>query len=271
MPPTPDDLIPLIKTIAREEMLPRFNHIEGRLKADGSVVTEADFVVQTRLAEALKQRHPEYELLGEEMDPARQQALTAQADRGLWCLDPVDGTSNFAAGLPFFCVSLALMMGAEPVLGIVYDPIRDECFTAAPGRGAWLNGRRLYCKSPNLPLRRCLALVDFKRLESALAANLMARPPYSSQRYFGSGALEWCWLAASRFHVYLHGQQKPWDYAAGALILAEAGGHSATLNGDPIYAPGLQARSTVAALDADLFAEWQAALAERMAGGEAER
>jgi myo-inositol-1(or 4)-monophosphatase len=263
MLPQLDDLIPLVKTIAQEEILPRFNHTEARLKGDGSVVTDADLAVQQRLAVALMARYPDFGLLGEEMEEAQQQAVVAGSAQGLWCLDPVDGTSNFAAGLPLFCISLGLIVGGQPAFGIVYDPIRDECFSAERGRGAWLNGIPLHCKPYNRPLRRCLALVDFKRLGRNLATALIVRPPYSSQRYLGSGALEWAWLAAGRFQVYLHGGQKPWDFAAGALILAEAGGFSETLEGAPIFAPGLPSRSVVAAVDGELFEAWKAALAER--------
>jgi len=267
MLPHLDDLAALVKAAAKGELLSRFAGIERRFKADGSVVTEADFAVQKRLTARLQERYPQFDLLGEEMEAQRQQDLLAQSHAGLWCLDPVDGTSNFAAGLPFFSISLALLIERKPVLGIVYDPIRDECFTAERDRGAWLNGVRLRVRAANLPLRRSLAVVDFKRL-GPLAAKLAVRPPYSSQRNLGSVALEWCWLAAGRFHVYLHGKQKLWDYAAGALILSEAGGLAETLQGEPIFHSELQPRSVVAAGDARLFEEWKAWLAEHSNGAD---
>lgn len=265
MLPHLDDLAILVKAVAKEELLPRFAGTERRFKPDGSVVTEADFAVQKRLTIELRERYPAFELLGEEMDAQRQQELLAQNDNGLWCLDPLDGTSNFAAGLPFFGISLALLIERKPVLGIVYDPIRNECFTAQRDHGAWLNGVRLRVRPTDLPLRRSLAVVDFKRL-GPLGAKLAARPPYSSQRNLGSVALEWCWLAVGRFHVYLHGKQKLWDYAAGALILSEAGGHAETLQGEPIFSPELQPRSVVAAGDARLFEEWKTWLVEQSSG-----
>ncbi|CAI8787184.1 inositol monophosphatase family protein [Methylocaldum szegediense] len=261
MLPHLDDLATLVKAAAREELLPRFAGTERLFKADGSVVTEADFAVQKRLTARLQERYPEFALLSEEMDALRQQELLEQDNAGLWCLDPLDGTSNFTAGLPFFTISLALLIEHKPVLGIVYDPIRDECFTAQRDLGAWLNGVRLRVPSVDLPLRRCLAVVDFKRL-GPLAAKLAVRPPYSSQRNLGSVALEWCWLAAGRFHVYLHGKQKLWDYAAGALILSEAGGRAETLRGEPIFSIELQPRSVVAAGDRRLFDEWKTWLTE---------
>ncbi len=246
----------VVATAAKEELLSRFPCTERTIKADGSIVTAADIAMQQRLSEQLQAVWPNYRLLGEEMAEERQRKMLQEGDAGLWCLDPLDGTSNFAAGLPFFAVSLALLIDRQPVLGMVYDPVREECFSALAGKGAWLNGERLTCCSASLPLRGCIAVVDFKRLQ-AFASKLVQRPPYRSQRNFGSVALEWCWLAANRFHVYLHGRQNLWDYAAGALILLEAGGHSATLDGETIFTRDLLPRSVVAARDSVLFKEWQ--------------
>jgi myo-inositol-1(or 4)-monophosphatase len=251
-----DTLVPLVKAAAREELLPRFAGSDRNYKADGSIVTEADIAMQERLQRELQALTPDYRLVGEEMTDKEQQALFHGVDAGLWCLDPLDGTSNYAAGIPFFAVSLALLVDRRPVLGIVYDPMRDECFTALKGQGAWLNGEALHCRRVDLPLRRAMAVVDLKRL-GGMAGAVALTPPFSSQRNFGSVALDWAWLAASRFHVYLHGLQKPWDYAAGVLILSEAGGYSETLEGDAIFGPELKPRSVVAASDEHMFREWK--------------
>jgi len=256
-----ETLAQIVRTAAREELLPRFADTERRFKSDGSIVTEADFAMQQRLVRELAAIAPQYQLLGEEMTAAEQQALLAASSEGLWCLDPLDGTSNFASGVPFFSVSLALLIDRKPALGLVYDPIRDECFTAQAGQGASLNGKPLHCRPAGVGLRKGIAVVDFKRLSHSLAGALVERPPYSSQRNFGSVALEWCWLAANRFQVYLHGKQQLWDYAAGVLIMAEAGGFAENLEGEPIYTPALQSRSAVAACDSSLFEEWKAWLA----------
>lgn len=258
-----DALARLIRTVAHEELLPRFHRSERCYKADGSVFTEADLAVQNRLTGELQQRYPEILLLGEEMDETQQRRMLASDDRWIWCLDPVDGTSNFAAGLPFFSISLALLKEGQPIMGVVYDPSRDECFTALAGRGAWLNGVPIAAAKDDLPLRRCLAMVDFKRLGAPLATALVTRPPYGSLRYTGSGALEWCWLAAGRFHLYLHGEQKLWDYAAGALVLAEAGGVARSLDGEPLFAPEVLARSVIATANQRLFTAWSQAIDER--------
>ena len=116
------------------------------------------------------------------------------------------------------------MRAGRSVLGVVYDPVADEMFYAEQGGGAFLNGERLPIKEHVPHLRNAMANVDFKRLPKALARAIVAAPPFASQRNYGAGTLEWCYVAAGRFDVYLHGGQKLWDYAAGCLILEEAGG-----------------------------------------------
>ncbi len=120
----------IVKTAAREELLPRFAKAERSYKSDGSIVTEADVAMQQRMTGELAAFSPQYRLLGEEMTEEEQSGLLRAGEGGLWCLDPLDGTSNFASGIPFFSVSLGLLIDRKPYLGLVYDPLRDECFTA---------------------------------------------------------------------------------------------------------------------------------------------
>ncbi len=246
----------LVIGIAREE-LPHRSHIRRRHKADGSIITEADLVMQQRIRAALQDAWPQYAFLGEEMPRAEQEQALGDLDQGVWCLDPLDGTNNFASGIPYYAVSLAFLRPDGVQLAIVYDPSREECFSALRGHGAWLNDQPLQADPVTLTLRETLALVDFKRLPVDLVTRLAQRPPYASQRSFGAVALDWCWLACGRVHIYLHGGQKLWDYAAGHLILQEAGGHSIALDGRPVYQAGLQPRSAVAALDGALFEAWR--------------
>ncbi|MEO5572999.1 MAG: inositol monophosphatase family protein [Gammaproteobacteria bacterium] len=242
---------------AQRELLPRLAQGSPHYqhKPDGSIVTAADIAVQHYLRTELARRWPQYAFVGEEMS-VHDQHLSIHHPAGFWCLDPLDGTTNFAAGIPFFAISLALIVGGETLVGLVYDPVREECFTARKGSGAWLNNTRLHQRPASPTLRDCIAVVDFKRLTIPITSRLVAGPPYASQRNFGSVALEWCWLSADRFHVYLHGRQQLWDYAAGSLILREAGGHAMTLEGNKV-GDGLQACSAVAALDSALFEEWR--------------
>ena len=245
-----------VRTIALQELLPRFKQSDWEMKSDGSLVTEADTAVQRLLKQQLAADWPGYDFIGEEMD-ARQQAHTIEtAVNGFWCLDPLDGTRNFAFGIPFFAISLALFVDRACVLGVVYDPVRDECFSAVKGKGALLNGTPLESATSIPPLKDGIGLIDFKRLDKDLASRLAGTPPFSSQRSFGSVALDWCWLAAGRCHVYIHGSQKIWDNAAGRLILAESGGYAVDLEGKPLQEMTLESQSVAAAPTADLFAEW---------------
>ncbi|RRQ21375.1 inositol monophosphatase family protein [Thiohalobacter thiocyanaticus] len=257
----------LIRQVGQEELIPRFQRIGHEYKADGSVLTEADLAVDARLREQLHALHPDVAFLSEEMPTAEQATLLADSGTPLWCLDPLDGTSNFAAGIPCFGISLALIRGGEVELGIIYDPLRDECFSARRGAGARLNDQRLQARATGVVLDKAVALVDFKRLGSPLRQCLVDNAPYSSQRNFGSCALEWGWMAAGRGHVYLHGGQKLWDLAAGSLILTEAGGTCRTLEGEAVFAPRLAPRSVVSASDPALFAAWRNWLADAQAGG----
>lgn len=249
--------------IAQEHLPASHGRVKDCRKADGSLLTEVDLALQRQIGKALTARWPEFAFLGEEMEEAEQTRLLASTDRGLWCLDPVDGTRNFVAGIPYFSISLALLVNQEVVLGLVYDPLREECFSAQKGQGAWLNGKLLGQNRPNSPLQLGIGLVDFKYLPATLATRLATAPPYSSQRSFGSVALDWCWLAAGRSHVYLHGRQKIWDYAAGSLILSEVGGQAVTLEGRSVFRAELEPRSVAAALDSALFDEWIAWLGIR--------
>jgi myo-inositol-1(or 4)-monophosphatase len=224
-------------------------------KADGSIVTEADPAVQQRIASALLQQWPDTVVLGEEMTAEEQASLLA-SDKPVWCLDPLDGTSNFAAGIPFFSVSLSLLRGGEVILGVVYDPLRDEFFAGNREEGASLNGKPLVIDESGLRLSQTTAIIDFKRLSNDLSVRLITESPYSSQRNFGSVALDWCWLAMGRSHIYLHGRSSIWDYAAGNLIFHLAGGYSASLSGDPVFVNSLQPRAAIAAVDQSLFEEW---------------
>lgn len=251
-------VIAAVREVGREEVMPRYLKVADTRKADGSLLTEADIAAQRALETRLKAIAP-YPVLGEEMDAATQRRFWDAGEAGLWCIDPIDGTANFASGLPFFAMSIALMKHGRTVLGVVYDPQADECFYAEAGQGAFVDGARLPAKMPPEELRCALAGIDFKRIPRALAGRLAAEHPYSSQRNLGACALEWCYLAAGRLHVYLHGGQKLWDYAAGCLILEEAGGEvSCLVEGADFWSSSPWTRSVVAAVTPGLHRQWQA-------------
>lgn len=249
-------VIAAVKEVARKEVMPRFLNVAHQRKADGSLFTEADLAAQAALVEALSRIYP-VPVVGEEMSAAQQMEHQLAGKAGLWCVDPIDGTSNFVNGVPYFAVSVALVEHGSSQIGVVYHPVADEVFYAERGRGAWLNGVALPLREPISRMKSAIAGIDFKRIPPQLAAALAATPPYSSQRNFGASTVEWCYVAAGRFDLYMHGGQKFWDYAAGSLILEEAGGAMCSLTKDDFWADDLWHRSVIAARDPQLFAQWR--------------
>ena len=250
----------LIRDTGQKELLPRFARVTASFKDDGSIVTEADIFVQQKLSGALLDLYPGSVVLGEEMSEDEQRHCL-KLGKPLWCLDPLDGTNNFSSGIPYYAISLALIENGRVVLGVVYDPVRDELFHADLSSRSMLNGVSIAAlddkdQESQPDLKQSIGLVDFKRLDPTLATRLATSPPYKSQRSFGSVALDWCWLATNRVQVYLHGRSNIWDYAAGHFIFQQAGGLSCTLDGEPIFEAELKARSCVAAINSKLFNGW---------------
>ncbi len=246
----------LVKQVAKEELLENFGCTKFEYKEDGSLVTPADLAMQNRLEKELKKQWPDYDILGEEMTEQEQLAVI-EKNETYWCIDPLDGTSNYAVGLPFFAVSIALIIDKKQAVGLIYDPVRDEMFTAIKGQGAFLNGEPILLSTKiitdNKPI---VAEIDLKRLPKKLAVRLVSERLFASQRNMGSSALDWCWMAAGRFDIYLHGGQKLWDYAAGNLIFKEAGGICLSLDNEAVFRGQLEVRSVLACYDEKLFNYW---------------
>ncbi|RMG91119.1 MAG: inositol monophosphatase [Zetaproteobacteria bacterium] len=219
----PLDDIPALLTLAgRDIIMPAFVAGTGsRQKTDGSIVTETDLACQAFLKEKLKEFDASIGFLGEEMTEETQiEQLHGQ--KRFWCLDPLDGTTNFETGFPAFAISLALIENSMPVWACIHDPVRQETFTAKSGQGATLNGAPIRA-APRRHLSKAVGCIDFKRLSPPLGRRLLKRGLYRSQRNIGTCALEWAWLASGRVHFIIHGGEKLWDYAAGSLIAQEAG------------------------------------------------
>ena len=250
-----------MKLVAEHDIMPRYMRVGHQHKEDGSLCTEADLAAQESLIKRLQAIH-NVPVLGEEMSAAQQEAVWGDGKQELWCIDPIDGTSNFVHGLPYFAISVALIREGKSVLGVVYDPVAKEFFAAEQGRGAFLNGVRMQKRSVSKSLSGALANVDLKRLSRKLAAEIGGNPPYASQRNFGASTLDWCYTAAGRYDVYLHGGQKLWDYAAGSLVLAEAGGHICSLDHEKFENGDVWQRSVIAALDGNIFDAWKAWIRE---------
>ncbi len=212
----------LLREAGKRILMPAFQHQSStaRTKSDGSIVTDTDLECQRFIHQELAVSHPDIGFLGEEMAEEKQLACLKKSNR-FWCLDPLDGTTNFVTSFPAFGTSLALVENGRPVLACIHDPIRDETFSAIRHEGAWLNGQPL-CARSGKPLSEAVGFIDFKRLHHDLAIRLVTEKCCRSQRNLGSCALEWAWLAAGRAQFIIHGSEKLWDYAAGWLLAEEA-------------------------------------------------
>lgn len=254
--------IAAVRAVAATEILPRYRTVAATRKDDGSVVTEADLAAQRALVRELRALE-KVPVLGEEMPAAEQRAIAGAGGR-YWCVDPIDGTTNFSTGFPFFAVSVALMEGDRPVFGVVHDPIADEAFFAVRGAGAWLNHAPLAVNAREPDLRDAIAEVALRRSQPHLRQALKARPPFRRRKTSGSSALSWCHLAAGRVDLYLHAGQHVWDYAAGALVLQESGGLLSTLAEDDFWSGPYWMRSVVAARTPELFGAWRSWVRENL-------
>ena len=216
-----------VKRVARIEIMPRYLKVAHERKSDGSLCTQADIAAQNYLTRELKQI-ADCPVLGEEMHSSEQAAVWHTAVEGLWCVDPIDGTSNFVNGIPYFGVSVAFMQNHRPLLGIVYDPIADEAFYAEAGRGAYLNGVPLPIKEM-VPesLKRAVAAVDLKRLSLLLGEAIGRKPPYSSHRNFGASALDWCYEQRHAAEAIGKPRQRVGQVPIGAPVAAAADHHRA--------------------------------------------
>ena len=250
-------LIQLVRDVAKTEVMPRFLRVGSSKKQDGSLFTEADVAAQNAFAAGLKSLST-YPMLGEEMTRQEQLQLWQAHSDGLWVVDPIDGTTNFINGLPHFALSVALMKDGVSQLGVIFNPYTNEMYAAERGQGAHMNGVALPLKKTLNPLNEAIAGVEVKYLRSGkLASRMQTLAPCGSQRSMGSSTLDWCYLASGRYDVYVHGGQKLWDYAAGALIFEEAGGQLATLEGDDFWSgEHVFSRSAIAALQPELFTAW---------------
>jgi inositol-1-monophosphatase-like protein len=247
----------LVKHIAHTEVMPRFLTAAASEKADGSILSEADLAAQAAFSDGLRQI-ADCPMLGEEMAEQAQRDLWLHNHDALWVVDPIDGTTNFVNGFPHFALSAALLRQGRPEIGVIYNPVSDECFYAQAGQGAFLNGRRLPLALREKKLHRAIAGVEIKYLRSGkLSSRMSTLSPVGSIRSMGSSTLDWCYLAAGRMDVYVHGGQKLWDYAAGSLIFSEAGGCLATLEGDGFWSgEHVFQRSVIAAASPQLFEPW---------------
>jgi myo-inositol-1(or 4)-monophosphatase len=201
-----------------------------------NLVTEMDFRSERIIVSEIRRHFPGHAFLAEE----KVQERTRSPFR--WIIDPLDGTTNYAHGFPVYCVSIALEYGGEIILGVVYDPSREELFVAQKAKGARLNGRRLAVSKTSLLSKSLLATGFPYDLRESPVNNFDHFRNFALRthavRRCGSAALDLCYVAAGRFDGFWEMKLGPWDLAAGSLIVAEAGGKLTNFEGLPLGLDG---------------------------------
>jgi myo-inositol-1(or 4)-monophosphatase len=205
-------------------------------KGELDLVTESDLASERLIIDRIKTHYPRHTILAEESGTNLPAAEGAQSD-WRWIIDPLDGTTNYAHGYPCFCVSMGLERNGTLELGVIYDPLRDEVFAAERGQGAALNGKRIQV-SPTPTLASALLCTGFPYdvRERSQFARHFANFIMNAQgvRRDGAAALDLAYVAAGRFDGFWEEGLKPWDVAAGILLIEEAGGRVSDYHNGPL-------------------------------------
>ena len=233
-PPNPIFLATAIEAVVRAgdlQMASFGSNLRVDKKGAIDLVTEVDVEVERMFRALISERFPDHDVLAEEMGGIS----TGATHR--WVFDPLDGTTNYAHGIPLFCSTLALEIDGHPAVGAVFDPNRRELFTAERGVGAWLNGERI-------KVSRASSLIDSvlvtgfpydirERMDDILGLFAAFLREARAVRRLGSAAIDLCWVAAGRMEGFWEQGLRAWDTMAGGLIVQEAGGRVTALNGGP--------------------------------------
>ena len=235
--PDPLYLATAVEIVLRAGDIQRAGQESGfRIDKKGSIdlVTEVDLACERMCRAIIAERFPEHDILAEELGgspPGR------AASRFRWVFDPLDGTTNYAHGIPIFCASLALEIDGVAEVAAVFDPNREELFTAERGGGAYLNGRRLHVSAAS-SLVDAVVVTGFPydvhgRVDEIVGLFGAFVGQARAVRRLGSAAIDMCYVAAGRMDGFWESDLKPWDVAGGALIVAESGGRVTHMDGTP--------------------------------------
>jgi len=227
---------------AGEILLAHF-HCQKEIKDKGksSLVTEVDILSERAIAKFLTNEYPACNILSEELAPFT--PVTGYT----WLVDPLAGTNNYAFGIPFFCINIALAKDKDILLGITYDPLREELFRAEKGKGAYLNDSAIHVSEKALLQDSVLSFdPGYDAIQGRKLLNVVARlwPGVHSLRSMGSASVALAYVACGRIDLYVRSDLHPWDIASGILLVKEAGGEVSDWQGKPA---NLQNKEIIAA------------------------
>src|SRR5580698_7061992 len=259
-----DSFLPAMSAIAREAgglLMQYFHqHLKIEYKGDADLVTAADRAAEVLIRDRIREQWPTHDILGEE------QGLSDQGSDYRWYVDPLDGTTNFAHGYPVFCVSMGLEQKSRRIAAVIYDPTRDELFSAEQGTGAHLNGETIHV-SKTAALKESLLATGFPSQKRHKNPNIYFYHQITLRthgvRRAGSAALDLCNVAAGRFDGFWEFNLNPWDTAAGALIVEEAGGRVSRFDGSPFEIDSRETLASNGLIHAALLHEFQEIFAGR--------
>jgi myo-inositol-1(or 4)-monophosphatase len=243
---TPDLRVELAfaKDVARRAgalLADRYERVQRiQLKSPRDVVTEVDFASERLVIDAIRAAFPADAILAEESGHHRRRGSREPESGRRWVLDPLDGTVNYANGIPFFCVSLALVGADGPLLGVVLDPLRDDCYAATAGGPATLNGKQVQVSAKGRLIDFVVSLAIIGR--GGLTRERKVGREVRIHRRMGSAALSLAYVANGRFDAFVqNGGLSAWDVAAAGLIAERAGATVTDLGGGPWWQPALRA------------------------------
>lgn len=223
------------------------------VKGRGNVVTETDLAAEQAVREQLEFAFPDHAILGEEG------SAEMRSDGWMWVVDPLDGTKNYSRGVPHFGFTIALCHGSEPLMGLTLQPITGETFFARKGGGATLNDVSIHVSDVGSVEGGIIGMdlgYDDGRGKLQLALGHAMWPRMESLRIAGSAALGLAYVAAGRWDLFIHADLKPWDIAAGLLLITEAGGVVSDRDGEPATIRSEALVVGPAAVHQDFFAKY---------------
>jgi len=234
--PPPELLATAVEAVVRAgdlQMAQFGSRVHVEKKGEIDLVTEVDLAVERMFRALIAERFPEHDVLAEEMGQTRVGASHR------WVFDPLDGTTNYAHGIPIFCSTVALEIDGVPTVAAVYDPNRRELFTAERGVGAWLNGSPIKVSSPTTLIESVLVtgfpydIREPQRMKQIVGLFAAFLAEARAVRRLGSAAIDLCWVAAGRMEGFWEQALQAWDVMGGALIVEEAGGRVTNIDGAP--------------------------------------